>query len=345
MAEFENGNWTLIESDPGVFTELIRSLGVTGLEVEEIYDLDSYQYSGEGAIHGLIFLFKHDAAMSDSRSALPWDAVPDVFFAQQVINNACATQAILSILMNAPGDVKLGTELEQFKQFTASFDPELKGLSITNSETMRTVHNSFARADPFVNEIKPTRDEDAEDNFHFLAYVPTGSGILELDGLKPGPIRIADVPIDETHMGRAWIGALVPEIQRRIAEFAGGEIRFNLMAIVQSKEDQLRAQMEDIKTRMEILDLSEAQRTQMQQTQLELQVQLEIEADKMERYKRENARRRHNFLPLVIELLKQMAEKGALDAATDKAKEAAKAKRAAAIKAKATAAAEQFGRK
>ena len=46
------------------------------------------------------------------------------FLIGQVINNACATQAILSVLLNAEGlKDSLGSQLTEFRDFTADFPP------------------------------------------------------------------------------------------------------------------------------------------------------------------------------------------------------------------------------
>jgi ubiquitin carboxyl-terminal hydrolase L5 len=60
-----------------------------------------------------------------------------------VIDNACASLALLNIVFNS--EVDLGPALESFKEYSKELTPPLKGLAVANFEHVRNVHNSFAR--------------------------------------------------------------------------------------------------------------------------------------------------------------------------------------------------------
>ena len=120
----------------------------------------------------MIFLFKW-VADPEKRATIEHPD-PSLFFANQVINNACATQAILSILMNQSDKVDIGTELSQIKSFSVGMSSKDKGWTIGNSDLIRQVHNSFARQDPFTIEEDDRAAKEDDDCFHFVGYVPYG---------------------------------------------------------------------------------------------------------------------------------------------------------------------------
>lgn len=186
-------SWCTIESDPGVFSDLISKIGVPNIDVEEIYGLEDLLVSDEASSvssgvgelklsssqkFGLIFLFKYSGEISDDRATIPFEDSPNLYFAKQVVQDACATQAILSVLLNT--EIELGPNLTDFKNFTQCLDYEMRGLSIGNSDHIRDVHNSFGRPEPFIYEKSANKDrKNTKDAYHFIAYVPSSGQVYE----------------------------------------------------------------------------------------------------------------------------------------------------------------------
>lgn len=55
-----------------------------------------------------------------------FEAAEKLFFASQTIQNACGTQALLSVLLNKDGRIDIGSQLREFKDFTAAFPSEVR---------------------------------------------------------------------------------------------------------------------------------------------------------------------------------------------------------------------------
>ena len=307
------GDWCLIESDPGVFTELIKGFGVKGAQVEELWSLSADNFEHLKPIHGLIFLFKWLPGDEASGPIVQDERLDKIFFAKQVINNACATQAILSVLLNVQHpDVELGDTLTSFRDFVSSFDSPMKGLALSNSEVIKSVHNSFARQNMF--EFENMKNKDKEDDvFHFISYVPIDGRLYELDGLKAGPIDLGSLPTNGDH----WIEVARPVIEKRIQKYNEGEIHFNLMAIVSDRKMLYEKQLADLMSQLE--HSMETDHTHLEINHLKELIQ--EEEQKRHRYRTENIRRRHNYLPLIMEILKSLGQEGKLTELLEKAKE------------------------
>merc|ERR1719318_1963718 len=231
-------------------------------------------------IYGLIFLFKIEKDFDSERAVSP-NPPESLFFAKQVINNACATQAIISVLLNITSDdVKLGDNLSEFKGFTSSFDPFLKGLSLSNCDAIRNVHNSFARQTLF--ELDETASSKADDLYHFITYIPYQGRLYEMDGMQSGPIDLGEIKA-----GQDWLEVARPVIAERMQT---GAITFNLMAVCADKKQQYEKQ----------LQVLEAAVVRDEASISSVRELIAGEASKRKQWQVENIRRRHNYLPLIV---------------------------------------------
>uniref|UniRef100_A0A672NNR6 Ubiquitin carboxyl-terminal hydrolase n=1 Tax=Sinocyclocheilus grahami TaxID=75366 RepID=A0A672NNR6_SINGR len=254
-----NKGWLELESDPGLFTLLLEDFGVKGVQVEEIYDLQS---KCQSPVYGFIFLFKwieerrsrrKVSTLVDETSVIDDEIVNDMFFAHQLIPNSCATHALLSVLLNCSG-VELGTTLSRMKAFTKGFSPESKGYAIGNAPELAKAHNSHARPEPRhlpekQNGISAVRTMEA---FHFVSYVPIKDRLFELDGLKAYPIDHGPWGEDEE-----WTDKARRVIMERIGLATAGEpyhdIRFNLMAVVPDRRIKYESKLEILKRNRQII--------------------------------------------------------------------------------------------
>ncbi|KFU91340.1 Ubiquitin carboxyl-terminal hydrolase isozyme L5, partial [Chaetura pelagica] len=280
--------------------------GCRGAQVEEIWSLEPENFEKLKPVHGLIFLFKWQPGEEPAGSVVQDSRLDTIFFAKQVINNACATQAIVSVLLNcAHQDIHLGETLSEFKEFSQSFDAAMKGLALSNSEVIRQVHNSFARQQMFEFDAKSSAKE--EDAFHFVSYVPVNGRLYELDGLREGPIDLGACNQDD------WISAVRPVIEKRIQKIALTSIHLTFSLLW--KEEPMDT------------DQSSNMLSSIQSEVAKYQMLIEEENQKLKRYKIENIRRKHNYLPFIMELLKTLAEHQQLIPLVEKAKEKQNAKK------------------
>lgn len=286
------------------------------IQFEELIDLSPESLQQLNPI-GVIFLFKYQSAGAEPSKGKPLDGEFDyaalnqqneddqpVWFAAQTIQNACGTQALLSVLLNKANSeteesgnaVDIGLSLREFKTFTAAFPADLRGEALSNSDLIRDVHNSFVKSSPFVSdETRLATDDD--DVYHFIAYTSINDTLYELDGLQPAPIRHGDVGACP---GEIFADAVVPVLQRRIGRYPATEIRFNLLAMCEDLRIQAR-------------EIGDAE-------------MLAREEEKRRAWRWENALRRHNFVGFIGEVMRgvsrQKVREGSFDAWVEDAKKA-----------------------
>ncbi|KAG9250178.1 uncharacterized protein F5Z01DRAFT_425705 [Emericellopsis atlantica] len=240
--------WVELESEPAFFNIILRDLGVKNVKVQEVYSLDqALMDMMPKPVFGLVFLFQYHP-MLDEREEQE-DSEESPWFANQTIHNACATVALLNIVMNAP-DVDLGPQLESFRESTRELSTALRGHRLSSNKFIRSTHNSFSRRMDHLNadlslenesrasKTKKSRTKAAPKKrklknlddyaFHFVAYVPWQGHVWELDGLQTKPRKLGPVDSDD------WTTVARPEIEARMLQYEDSQLQFSLQALCQN---------------------------------------------------------------------------------------------------------------
>ncbi|KZT66892.1 cysteine proteinase [Daedalea quercina L-15889] len=225
--ELVGGPFAVIESDPGVFTTLLHKLGVRGFEVTEIYDIEPWATDHLQPL-GLIFCYMCNDPDGANTSEFEDEDAERVWFANQLSDDACASHALLNVLLNCP-QVDLGEELREIQVVTAEMSPVMRGLAVSSSRFIRDAHNSLARpadlrgalqaiahgtleADkarakaargPPAKKRKTTASpskskstehgDQSQEQYHFIGYVPAYGKVWELDGLQRSAIEVGEL--------------------------------------------------------------------------------------------------------------------------------------------------------
>ncbi|KAK2718810.1 ubiquitin carboxyl-terminal hydrolase calypso-like [Artemia franciscana] len=256
--------WLELESDPGLFTLLLEDFGVSGVQVEEVYDLQR-PFDDHDAF-GFIFLFRWKEERRARRKQVDEaelfvkdeKRVNSMFFAHQVVPNSCATHALLSVLLNC-SNVDSGSTLNRLKQYTSGMSPENKGLAIGNTPELAKAHNSHAvpqtqrssNSERGISSTGVTRQGQSE-TFHFVSYVPVENRLYELDGLKPYPIDHGPWRSDEP-----WTELFRRIILERIYQATPGvdhDICFSLLAVVPDRRVALSRKLSLLCANRQIVD-------------------------------------------------------------------------------------------
>jgi ubiquitin carboxyl-terminal hydrolase L5 len=133
LLDLVGGPFSVIESDPGrdlnflkaisslihtpgVFTTLIRKLGIKHLQFEEVYDIQTPHALSSLSPKALVlcFVWKHD---KHHPTEFDDPAAKQIWFANQLSDDACASLAILNVINNLD-DVDAGEVLRRFKEET-----------------------------------------------------------------------------------------------------------------------------------------------------------------------------------------------------------------------------------
>jgi len=138
--------------------------------------------------------------------------------------------------------------------------------------------------------------------------------------LKAGPIKLGVVADDDS-----WWNIARPAVEARMQRYSQEENSFTLLSVCEQRSSILERNIAECLGQLEELSFGSGAEIQiaMLRSKLDgLQSELEDERCRLQKQREENIRRRHNFCPFIIALLRALAtNQGVLEGLIERAKE------------------------
>ncbi|KAI9691039.1 MAG: ubiquitinyl hydrolase 1 [Bathelium mastoideum] len=226
-----------LESDPEVFTDLARQLGVSqDLSFQDIYSLDDADLMAvvPRPVLALILIFPTSAAYEAQKAQEEADITryegsgedePVVWY-RQTIGNACGLYGILHSVSNGSARDFIGqsTPLELLLRQCIPLRPEERAKVLEASQELEAAHRKAA----LQGQSSVPEDAAAEVDYHYICFVKSRGRLYELDGDKKGPVDRGSLSSDEDVLGEKGVNVIREFIQREKDQ----NLNFNLMALV-----------------------------------------------------------------------------------------------------------------
>lgn len=177
--------WLPLESNPEIMTNFLVDIGMSAeWSVVDLIGIDDDVLGFvPQPVAALIFLYP--PTVHDSNEDGDPSCNESVFFAKQVIRNACGTVALLHGVGNNLDKIQLRDDSPLKKYFDAveSMNALDKGIELSKNAEIQRSHELHARQ----GQTSTPNLDDKIDN-HFVALVERNGRIYRLNGSKSGPV-------------------------------------------------------------------------------------------------------------------------------------------------------------
>ncbi len=229
MMASETKKWLPLESNPDVLSKYCWELGMPAtLSFEDVLSFESWALEMvPRPVLALVFLYPvtPESDQRDRTEEANQSNTGNTYFMRQTVPNACGTVACLHVLANLESiGVGNSNYIERFVAATKAMTPDERASFLASDKEIETKHSSVEDS----GQSRASADPDVDT--HFVAFLVRDGKVVELDGRKKFPY-LYDVT------GGDDLEEMVKVVKRRYVDSNPDEIRFSMMALVETPKD------------------------------------------------------------------------------------------------------------